>query len=108
VNEQGLVLTLCKMQYAHDKREFLKLRSRCVRVVKPWTSEVHERVDKERAEVFDNEDSPPRNLGTWNHLLATAYTTKYSLHHTKVLYIHSALVPEAGLVDRDTGSVGNG
>jgi hypothetical protein len=47
------------MYDTHQKGELLKLRGRFRGAVDDRAGKVHERVDEERAEIFNDEDSPP-------------------------------------------------
>ena len=64
MHKEGLELSLGEVQYAHEKCKLLQLRSRCVGAVDVWAGQVHERVDEKGAEIFDDEDSSPGDLGT--------------------------------------------
>lgn len=63
MDEDGLVLALCKVEDTHQERELLQLCSRSVGTVDERTSEVHKRVNEERTEVLDDEDCSPGDLG---------------------------------------------
>lgn len=63
MDEDGLVLALCKVEDTHEQRELLQLRSRSVGTIDERASEVHKRVDEERTEVLDDEDRSPGDLG---------------------------------------------
>jgi hypothetical protein len=52
------------VQYTHEKCKLLQLRSGCIGAVDVWAGQVHEGVDEKGAEIFDDEDSSPGDLGT--------------------------------------------
>lgn len=59
MHEKCLVLTLRKVQDAHEEREFLERRGWRRSAIENWASEVHQWMDEEGSEVFDDEDGSP-------------------------------------------------
>lgn len=70
MHEECLEFTLCEVDDAHEEREPLKRGCGRGGAVHVWAEEEDERVDEQRAEVFDNEDCAPRDLGTCGNSLS--------------------------------------
>lgn len=76
MNEKRLELSLGKVQNTHEERELLQLRSRYISTVNIRASQVHERVDEEGTEIFDDEDGSPGDLSTCIRWSAVSYTVR--------------------------------
>lgn len=66
MHEERFVLAFREVDDAHEQGEALERGCRlAVRVVDVRTESVHEGVDEEGSEVFDDEDGAPGYLGAW-------------------------------------------
>lgn len=70
VNKQSFELALQEMQHTHYHGNCLELRRGFRGAVDERTTVVEERVDEEGAQVFDDKDSSPRDLGACIDALA--------------------------------------
>lgn len=65
MDKECLILSLCKMQDTQNKRERLQLRGWSLCAIDPRATVVYEGVNKQRTQIFNDEDGSPGDLSAY-------------------------------------------